>query len=249
MPQSTEDQSTAETNQKMHPPPQPPPTGQLPGGQRAGGQLSDEEVVARVLQGDLAAFELIMRRYNQRLFRIVRSIVGNDNEAEDVIQDTYVRAFEHLAQFAGLAKFSTWLTKIALNESLARRRRAGRMATVDLNDPENASMVPPTTSQGAEQTASIQELGMILSQSVDDLPDELRTVFAMRMIEGLDTEETANCLDLTPANVKVRLHRARTLLRDRIDARIGADVRQLYQFGGQRCDRIVSAVLARVAQL
>lgn len=210
--------------------------------------VSDEAVVARVLQGDLAAFELIMRRYNQRLFRIVRSVLGNDSEAEDVVQEAYVRAFEHLDQFAGLAKFSTWLTKIALNESFARRRREGRMATVDLNATENANILPFTTGQGAEHSASNQELGMILSKSVDQLPEDLRTVFAMRMIEGLDTDETARCLDLTAANVKVRLHRARAMLRKKIDAQLGAEVRQLYQFGGERCDRIVNAVLARIAK-
>ena len=211
--------------------------------------LADEEIVRRVLTGDLAAFELIMRRYNQRLFRIVRSIVANDDESEDILQDTYVRAYEHLRQFAGLAKFSTWLTKIAIHTALARRRKQARLQTVNFHDPEHVNMAPLTNQPEAAQAASIQELGHILRRAVDDLPDDLRTVFAMRMIEELDTRDTACCLDLTEANVKVRLHRARALLRERIDAQIGVEVRQLYQFGGARCDRIVRAVQARLAQL
>jgi RNA polymerase sigma-70 factor (ECF subfamily) len=208
--------------------------------------LADEEIVRRVLGGDLAAYELIMRRYNQRLFRIVRSIVADEGETEDVLQEAYVRAFQHLSQFAGLAKFSTWLTKIAIHEALARRRKLSRMESVDLNAPENVNMAPLAAHSGAEQEASLKELRVVLTGAVDALPDDLRTVFAMRMIEGLDTNETASCLDLTEANVKVRLHRARAALREHIDAQIGVEVRELYQFGGQRCDRIVKAVLARI---
>lgn len=208
---------------------------------------SDDDIVSRVLGGELAAFELIMRRYNQRLFRIARSVVGNDDEAEDVVQEAYVSAFEHLAQFAGRALFSTWLTKIALYEALSRRSRRQRMTAMDLTAPENTNMVASMANQGGEHAASNKELGSILTKAVDELPDDLRTVFAMRMIEELDTAETAACLEITPANVKVRLHRARSLLRERIDACLGADVRQLYEFGGERCDRIVHAVMTRLA--
>ena len=216
-------------------------------GQLAPAFLLDEDIVSRVLAGDLASFELIMRRYNQRLFRIVRSILGDDDETEDVLQEAYVRAYEHLEQFAGRAKFSTWLTKIAVHEALARRRRRGRAKVVDFDDPENTRMVPLTASPSAEQEASTKELATLLTKAVDELPDDLRIVFAMRMIEGLDTSESASCLDLTEANVKVRLHRARAVLRDRIDAQLGTEVRQLYEFGGKRCDRIVRAVLVRLS--
>jgi RNA polymerase sigma-70 factor (ECF subfamily) len=210
--------------------------------------LTDEDVVTRVLQGDLDSFELIMRRYNQRIFRVVRSIVGDDDEAEDLVQDTYVRAFEHLEQFAGRAAFSTWLTRIAVHSALARRRKQQRAPLVDFSDPQNINMVPLMATPGPEHQANVKELGKILSRAVDGLPEDLRTVFAMRMVEGLDTSETADCLELTEANVRVRLHRARTLLRDRIDGEIGIGVRQLYQFGGERCNRIVRNVLARLAE-
>jgi RNA polymerase sigma-70 factor (ECF subfamily) len=210
--------------------------------------LADEDIVARVLDGDLASFEQIMRRYNQRLFRVARSIVGDDSETEDVLQETYVSAFEHLAQFAGRATFSTWLTRIAVHAAIARRLRRSRMRVVDFNDPENTFMVPRTEAS-AEQQASGRELGKVLTNAVDALPEDLRVVFALRMIQGLDTHESAGCLQLTEANVKVRLHRARTMLRDHIDEQIGVEVRQLYEFGGERCDRIVRTVLARLLAL
>lgn len=209
--------------------------------------ISDAEIVGRVLAGDLASFELIMRRYNQRLFRIVRGILGDDNESEDVLQETYMRAFENLGQFAGRAQFSTWLTKIGVHEALARRRRRSRLRIVDFDDPENLPMTPPNPSPGPEQNAVASELRSLLAQAVDALPDDLREVFALRMIEGLDTRESADCLELTEANVKVRLHRAKAVLRARLDAQIGSEARKLYEFGGARCDRIVRNVLARLA--
>lgn len=208
--------------------------------------LLDEEIVHRVLAGDLPSFELIMRRYNQRRFRIVRSILGDDNDTEDALQETYTSAFEHLGQFAGRAKFSTWLTKIAIHAAVARRGRRSRIQSLDFHDPENTGMVPRSTAASAEQKASANELGQVLTKAIDALPEDLRLVFAMRMIEGLDTSESASCLEISEANVKVRLHRARAMLRGVIDAAVGVEARQLYEFGGQRCDRIVQAVLARI---
>jgi RNA polymerase sigma-70 factor, ECF subfamily len=210
--------------------------------------LSDEDAVRRVLAGDAASFELLMRRYNQRMFRVVRSMLGNDLEAEDVVQDAYVRAFEHLGQFANRAKFSTWLIKIAVHEATARMRRNKPVQLVDLSDPHNSGIEPLMESQSAEQQASIKELGGVLTQAIDNLPNDLRTVFTMRVIEEIDTEATAACLDISESNVKVRLHRARSLLRESIDEQIGPSIRQVYQFDGERCDRIVNAVFARLAR-
>lgn len=227
----------------MHPPPE------VTSGEKApNGNATDEEIARRVLGGDLAAFEVIMRRYNQRIFRTARSILGNDDEAEDVVQETYVRAYEHLGQFAERAKFSTWLTKISIHEALRRRRRLARLEIVDLSAPENVEIVPHSGESNAEHELGMKELGPVLTEAVDALPDSLRTVFTLRMIEHLDTEETAACLDLSEENVKVRLHRARSLLRRGIDKRLGVAVRELYQFGGARCDRIVKSVLARLSK-
>ncbi|MFG0334723.1 MAG: RNA polymerase sigma factor [Maioricimonas sp. JB049] len=208
--------------------------------------LSDEQVVQCVLAGDRGAFELIMRRYNQRLFRIARSLLGDDHEAEDVLQDAYVRAFEKLQQFEHRARFSTWLTRIVIHEALARRKKRSRVRLVDPQVTEAGPMLKLHADYDVAADSSQQELRRILVDAVDSHPDELRVVFTMRLIEGLDTAETAGCLQLSESNVKVRLHRARAQLRRWIDQRIGVEVRQLYQFGGERCDRIVEGVLQRV---
>jgi RNA polymerase sigma-70 factor (ECF subfamily) len=207
---------------------------------------TDEEIVEQVLSGDGSAFELILRRYNQRLFRVARGILGDDAEAEDVLQEAYVRAFAHLDQFEGRSKFSTWLTRIAVHEATARRRRRRRMRLVDLGNEEGLCMSP--ISHNPEVEASRVELGALLRELIDMLPSSLRAVVMLRLVEGLDTDEAAECLGLTSANVKIRLHRARSLLREQIDERIGEEARQLYQFDGQRCDRIVQAVMSRVSQ-
>src|SRR5690606_2230533 len=130
------------------------------------------------------------------------------------------------------AQFSTWLTKIGVHEALARRRRRSRLRVVDFDDPENLPMTPLNPSPSPEQNAVTSELRSLLTQAVDALPDDLREVFALRMIEGLDTRDSADCLELTEANVKVRLHRAKAVLRARLDAQIGAEARKLYEFGG-----------------
>jgi RNA polymerase sigma-70 factor (ECF subfamily) len=209
--------------------------------------LSDAEVVRRVLDGDVGSFEIIMRRYNQRLFRVARGIVHDDAEAEDVVQEAYLSAYRGLAQFNGLALFSTWLTKIAVNEALARVRRSKRLSLVAATfDSETAMLDGPANHHDAAEEASQQELGRVLAKAVDGLPPELRAVFVMRVVENLSTQETAECLNLSEANVKVRLHRARELLRTWIDDRIGVEARKLYQFDGRRCDRIVDRVIGRI---
>ena len=205
---------------------------------------TDEEVVARILAGETALFELLMRRYNQRLYRITRSMVGDDGEAEDVTQDAYVRAFEHLDQFAGRARFSTWLTRIAVHEASARLRRRGRQIDIEEHMPTLASAAP-----GPEQRAADHELGQAIEAAVDALPAVYRSVFILREIEGLSTAETAACLDLNGETVKTRLHRARALLRNHINARIGAVGRETFQFAGARCDRTVAAVMARITSV
>jgi RNA polymerase sigma-70 factor (ECF subfamily) len=210
--------------------------------------VPDGDLVQRVLDGDAASFELIMRRHNQRLFRVARSILGDDAEAEDVMQEAYFRAYKHLGQFEGRASFSTWLTKIAVYEAMARRRKRSRLRVVSLDEAEANAMVLPAVNRDAADHASLQELQHLLTSAVDALPAELRVVFTLRMVEHLSTEETAECLDLSPANVKVRLHRARAQLQSSIERRLGAESRRLYGFDGGRCDRVVASVMARVLQ-
>jgi RNA polymerase sigma-70 factor (ECF subfamily) len=218
----------------------------------AGGQAgTDEEVVARVLGGETALFEIIMRRYNQRLYRVARSILRNDEEAEDVAQDAYVRAYQHLRQFAGRAKFSTWLTRIAVHEALSRLSRRTRFEAIDALAELQADKMKElqSTAPNPEQQASTIEAGSLLEQTILALPESYRAVLMMRDIEGMNTAETAECLDITEENVKVRLHRARALIRRELYSRVGATSSAAFQFMGARCDRMVKVVFERIALL
>jgi RNA polymerase sigma-70 factor (ECF subfamily) len=210
---------------------------------------TDEEVVARVLGGETALFEIIMRRYNQRLYRVAHSILRNDAEAEDVMQDAYVRAYQHLYQFQGRAKFSTWLTRIAVHEALARVQRRNRVQELDA-EPYGGTMNPlPANTPDPEQQVSERELVGLLQSAVLALPAKYRSVLMLRDIEEMSTADTAEALELTEENVKVRLHRARALLRRELFARTGEQRGNAFPFMGVRCDRMVEAVMQRIAEL
>ncbi len=226
----------------------------------ANATLTDEEVAARVLAGETGLFEVLMRRYNRRLFRVARAIVRDDGEAEDVMQETYVRAYGALGQFEGRAAWATWLTRIAVNEALARVRRRGRFVGRELVDLREDDMdgqevlggAPSGRSSargdlGPEETASARELGGLVERAVDELPDSYRMVFMLREVEELSTIETAACLEISEDLVKVRLHRARAELRRLLDARLGAATREVFDFHLSRCDRVVAAVMARIS--
>jgi len=209
--------------------------------------LSDEEVVERVLAGDASLFEILMRRYNQRLFRVARGILSEDSEAEDVMQEAYVRAFRELANFRGEARFSTWLTRIACHEALARVRKRRRQVPIGVGGGEPPE--PPSETADPERDMENRELQAVLRDAVETLPDPLRAVFCLREIEGLSTEQTADALSLSVENVRVRLHRAKRSLQQMLDQSIGREVRQLYLFEAPRCDRMVAAVFARLELL
>jgi len=206
--------------------------------------MSDEEVVTKVLAGENTLFEILMRRYNQRLYRVARAILGDDSEAEDVMQDAYVRAYTHLNQFAGQAKFSTWLTKIAVHEALARVRRRHRFVEIDsMPETERDSMsIFISKTRDPEQQVLARELIAVLEAAVGALPEIYRSVFMLREIEGMSTAETAECLDMSEDAVKTRLHRAKALLREELYGRIGTTTAGAFQFAGPRCNRVVSAV-------
>lgn len=207
-------------------------------------ELTDEEIARRVVAGETEMFELLMRRHNQRLFRVVRGAVDNDAEAEDVLQDAWVRAFEHLGEFRGEARLSTWLARIALHEAWARLRRGKRF--VELL-PEDDPAAPRHQGPDPEQRAFSAELRASLERAVAAMPRAARAVFMLREVEGLTTEQTAELLGLTPGAVKVRLHRARAGLRADLDRRLGSAARELFRFDGARCDRTVRNVLVRVS--
>ena len=213
--------------------------------------LSDEEVVARVLAGETAMFEVVMRRHNQRLYSVARAILRNDGEAEDVMQDAYVRAYEHLNQFAGRAKFSTWLTRIAVHEALARQRRGNRYQELKpMSEREGDPMDRfASLSPNPEQQASNSEIRRLLEEAVDSLPDSYRIVFMLRDLEEMSTTDAADVLEITEENVKVRLHRARALLRKSLYARAGMQKNEAFNFHAIRCDRVVKNVFERIQKL
>lgn len=214
------------------------------------GELADEEVVRRVLDGETALFEILMRRYNQRLYRVARSILRDDAEAEDVMQDAYVRAYQHLKQFAGRAKFSTWLTRIAVHEALARAQRRHRFEALEgYAESQGETMIFASGAPNPEQEVTAGQTTSMLEAAILTLPHSYRTVLMMRDIEELSTAETAEALELTEENVKVRLHRARALLRRELYARAGTYRASAFGFMGERCDRVVRKVFERLSVL
>jgi RNA polymerase sigma-70 factor (ECF subfamily) len=189
-----------------------------------------------------------MRRYNQRLYRVARAILRDDSEAEDVMQDAYVRAYQHLHQFARRAPFSTWLTRIAVHEALARIRQRNRTRQIDDGEVDGEFVMNlAEPSLNPEQTASTAELGHLLEEALLALPEQFRSVVILRDVEELNTEETAEALEISQDNVKVRLHRGRAMVRGWLFQRVGAKARDAFPFMGARCDRVVRNVFARLA--
>jgi len=211
--------------------------------------LTDAEVVRRVVNGDIAGFELLMRRHNQRVYRAIRAILRDDSETEDVMQETYVRAYEHLAQFEGRAQFSTWITRIAVNEAIKRAAARRKLDPLDEEVAAGEDQVMPAFQQATatpETNASQNELKSILEQAVLALPDGYRAVVMLRDIEDMSTAEAAEALSMTEANVKVRLHRAHQMLRDGLLKMTRSASPQAFGFHATRCDRVVSAVMGRI---
>jgi RNA polymerase sigma-70 factor (ECF subfamily) len=213
--------------------------------------LTDEELVGRVRQRDEAAVRAITTRYNRRLFRVARSILRDDSEAEDVVQETYVRAFIGLDTFRGDAAFGTWISRIAMNEALGRLRK--RRPTVDWETyGENRTQAQivdfpiSAASNDPEKTMAQGEIRVVLEKAIDELPDSFRAVFVARIVEAMTVEETADLFGLKPETVKTRLHRARAMLRENVEKKIGPVVMEAFPFAGKRCERLTDAVLKRL---
>jgi RNA polymerase sigma-70 factor (ECF subfamily) len=209
--------------------------------------LSDEDVVRRIRLGETALFEVLMRRYNQRIYRAVRAILRDDADAEDVMQQAYLNAYRHLDQFAERAKFSTWLTKIALYEALHRVRRRRPMTSLDEPMPEGVEGTTmdtiKSTGPNPEQALLAGETASLLEAAVTGLPDGLRDVFMLRDVDGLSTLETAESLGIKEETVKTRLHRARRHLRRHLSTSIESSASATFQFHAVRCDRVVAHVM------
>ena len=214
-----------------------------------GGEQTDAALIQQVLGGNTGLFELLMRRYNERVYRAARAIVRDESEAEDVMQQAYVNAFTHLRQFNGSAQFSTWLTRIAINEALARIRRRGRY---EVFDEERSNLEPfmiHNPAENPERQAFTRELRGLLEWAIDALPNGMREVFVLREVEGLNTAEVAECLAVSEDVVKTRLSRGRATLRRLLLERTGATAPEAFRFYRPRCDRVVAQVLARIEGL
>lgn len=214
--------------------------------------LDDIALVERVRAGDEAAVRALVRRHNRRLFRVARGVLRDDAEAEDVVQETYVRAFVNLSRFRGDSGLATWLTRIALNEALGRLRRRrpaediGALGDLTADDPRVVAF-PSPPAPTAEAEAGRSQVRMLLEPLIDDLPPDFRVVLILRDVEGMTTEEAADHLGIRPETAKTRLHRARRLLRAAVLERLGG-FGELYPFDGARCAGMADRVVARLAE-
>jgi RNA polymerase sigma factor (sigma-70 family) len=215
---------------------------------------SDLDLIERIATGDKAAFEGVMRKYNEKLFRIARAILKDDSDAEDVLQDAYLDAYRHLKEFRGGSMLGTWLTRIVINHALMRLRKEKRRSSIvpfhtaaatDTESPE--AQVADNRSESPSAGAIRAETRLILERRIDELPAAFRTVFVMREVEDMSVDEVAECLSISPATVRTRLFRARALLREALARDIDVATGDVFSFAGARCDRIVAGVLAAVA--
>jgi RNA polymerase sigma-70 factor, ECF subfamily len=214
--------------------------------------LDDRALVALALQRDDAAVRQIMQRHNRRLYRVARGVLGDDAEAEDVVQEAYIRAFTHMESFRGDARLSTWLTRIAINEALGRlrqRRPTADLDEIDAMDEQGEARViflPSARQDNPESSVARSDVRRLLERAVDQLPDPFRAVFVMRDIEEMSVEETASQLGLRPETVKTRLHRARRLLRQALNETLASTLVDAFPFAGTRCAHMTDAVLSRL---
>jgi RNA polymerase sigma factor (sigma-70 family) len=210
-------------------------------------RLTDEEVVARVLSGEKELYEILLKRYNQTLYRTIRSYL-HDGEVEDIMQEAYIKAFEKLSQFQGGSSFSTWLIRIGINEALQFLRQKKKARVINLyGDHEDSTRIlnmPDASKMNPEKKLINHERKLLLEKTIGQLPEKYRIVYMLREIEGMKNPEIAACLDITESNVKVRLHRAKLLIREEI-FKISANA-NVFEFGNSRCDRMVERVMSRI---
>ena len=203
-------------------------------------------LVHRAMAHEAGAFRAIIKTHNQRLYRIARGVVRNDSEAEDIVQEAYVRAFAALATFRGDSSLATWLSRIVINEALGRLRKRRRTVAMPASQEAQILQFPLNPSDDPERTMAQRQILRLVERATDNLPDVYRTVFIARVIEGLNIEETADLLGVRPETVKTRLHRARALVRKALDDEIGPVLLDAFPFAGRRCERLTEAVMKRL---
>jgi len=214
---------------------------------------AESDLIQRALRRDEAAVRAIMQAHNRRLYRLARSVVGDDWEAEDVLQEAYLRAFSKLGEFRGDSSLATWLSRIVINEALARKRRRAEIPTSQIDPPSaiEAQVIPfplsSTQANDPERAMALTQLCQLLERAIDELPGEFRTVLMARLIEDMSIEETAELLNLRPETVKTRLHRARLRLKASLSNHIEPLFADVFPFDGKRCERIADIVVKRLA--
>jgi len=210
----------------------------------------DDALVHGVVAGDRASFERLMRRFNRRLYRLARAVLRDDAEAEDALQEGFLAAYRKMHQFQGHASLSTWLSRLVLNECLARLRRASRrdniVPIVGMPSDVEIDTLVPSTDEGPDMAVARAQMRLLLEEKLDALPAAFRTVFVLRCVEELSVEETAACLGIPEATVRSRHFRARSLLREALAQEMDLAERDVFSFDGERCDRIVHGVFARL---
>jgi RNA polymerase sigma-70 factor, ECF subfamily len=215
--------------------------------------LSDSALISRIISGDTCAFELVMRRYNGALYRTARSIVKDDAEAEDTLQDAYMQAYQSLVRFRGESRLLTWLTRIVVNEAVARLRKSARRAEVisldggmDYEQPAAEAAMSLGQSESPDSAAMRAETRRLLERKIDELPEAFRTVFVLRALEEMTVEEVSAVLGIPEATVRTRYFRSRSMLREALSRELDFTLEEAFSFDGERCDRIVAGVMKRV---
>ena len=211
-------------------------------------KLSDSEIIYRILNGEKELYELLLRRNNQKLYRVIRGYINVSDDIEDVMQNTYLKAYEKLDQFKHSSGFSTWLIRIGINEALATFRKNGKLKSVEFNqDQSNENFIIPMRKQShlnPEEIIIQQEIKHLIEKTIDMLDAKYRAIFIMKEVEKMSIKEISACLDLTTSNVKVRLHRAKNILKEKLfEQQLNQDI---FEFGFSRCDKLVERVLSRI---
>jgi RNA polymerase sigma-70 factor (ECF subfamily) len=219
---------------------------------RVSAAVADEDLAAGLARHEESAVRETLLRHNQRLYRLARSVLRNDHDAEDVLQQAYVQAFTHIGEFRGEAKLSTWLSRIVLNEAFGRLRQGRRAKAVTAAATREADVIAfprPADAPDPERSLAQRQVQALLERVVDELPEAFRTVLVARVVEGMSVEETATLLGLKPETVKTRLHRARALVKADLERQLGAALTTTFPFAGWRCERLADAVVSRLTAL
>ncbi|WP_310992382.1 RNA polymerase sigma factor [Aequorivita marina] len=209
-------------------------------------ELTEELIIRKTLDGEIELFEILMRRYNELLYRTIRSYINTESDAEDTMQDTYIKAFEKLHQFKNKAKFSTWLIRIGINEALQRKRKAAKHKTIAIQQEDKVLQIEDCNILDPERKAMYKESTYFMERAIDRLPEKYKIVYMLKEVEGITISEISESLDLTNSNVKVRLHRARIKLRNSILNL--TDHSSIYEFGNSKCDNVVANVLDHIVK-